>query len=69
MRSLSSENWGVKYLLCVIDIFTGYAWVKPLKNKKAKTVLHGFNEILKNFQPKPNKLWIDQGKEFYNSPI
>ena len=40
----------------MIDIFTEYAWVKSLKNKKAKTVLHGFNEILKNFQPKPNKL-------------
>ena len=34
MRSLSSLNHGVKYLLCVIDFPTKYAWVKPLKDKK-----------------------------------
>ena len=32
IRSLSSENKGVKYLLCVIDFFTKYAWVEPLKD-------------------------------------
>ena len=36
VRSLSSKNPGVKYLLCVIEIFIKYAWVKPLKDKKAK---------------------------------
>ena len=34
MESLSSENRSVKYILCVIDVFTKYAWVKPLKNKE-----------------------------------
>ena len=42
MGSLYSFNSGVKYLLCVIDVFMKYAWVKPLKDKKAKTVLHVF---------------------------
>ena len=32
--SLFSENWGVKYLLCVIDVLNKYAWVKPLTDKK-----------------------------------
>ena len=41
MGSLSSKNRGVKYSLCAINAFTKYAWVKPLNNKKAKTVLHG----------------------------
>ena len=36
MASLSSKNWGDKHLLCVIDVFTKYAWVKPLKDKKVK---------------------------------
>ena len=54
------------YLLCVIDVFTEYAWFKPLKDKKAKTVLHGFIEIVNKYKCKPNKLWIDQWKEFYN---
>ena len=34
MRSLSSKNKNVKYLLCMIDVFTKYAWLKPLKDKK-----------------------------------
>ena len=42
MGSLSSKKRSVKYLLYAIDIFTKYAWVKPLKGKKAKTGLNGF---------------------------
>ena len=64
MGSLSSENRGVKNLLYVIDIFTKYAWAKPLKNKKDKTVHHSFIEIVDKFDNKPTKLWVDQGKGF-----
>ena len=46
MGSLSSKNKNVKYLLCVIDAFTKYTWVKPLKDKKGKTVLNAFIEIV-----------------------
>ena len=42
MGSLSSKNKNVKYLLRVINVFTKYAWVKPLKDKKGKTVLNAF---------------------------
>ena len=37
MESLSTKNENVKYSLCVIDVFTIYAWVKPLKDKKCRT--------------------------------
>ena len=40
MESLSSKNKNVKYVLCVIDVFTKCTWVKPLKDKKGKTVLN-----------------------------
>ena len=50
----------------MIDVFTKYAWVKPLKYKKGKTVLDAFIEIVNESNRKPNKLWVDQGKEFYN---
>ena len=63
---MSSRNKNRKYLLCVIDVFTKYAWVKPLKGKNGKTVLNGFIEIVNEFNRKPNKLWIDQGSKFYN---
>ena len=42
MESLSSKNKNIKYLLCVIYVFTKYAWVKPLKDKKDETVLNAF---------------------------
>ena len=63
MGLLSSKNENIKYLLCVINVFTKYVWVKPLKGKKVKTVLNAFIEIV-NESPnrKPNK-WVDQGRE------
>ena len=66
MESLSFKNKNVKYLLCIIDIFTKYAWVKPVKDKKGQTVLNAFIEIVNESNGKPNKLWVDQGGEFYN---
>ena len=66
MGSLSSNNKNVKYLLCVVDVFTKYAWAKPLKDKKGKTVLNAFIKIVNESNCKPNKLWVDQGREFYN---
>ena len=42
MESLSSNNKIVKYWLCVIDVFTKYAWIKPLKDKKGKSVLNAY---------------------------
>ena len=58
MGSLSSFNRDVKYLLCLIDVLTKYAWVKTLKDKKAKTNLHGFIEIVKESKRQPNKLRV-----------
>ena len=60
MGSLSSKNKNAKYLLCVIDVFTKYAWVKPLKDIKAKTVHNAFIETVNESNGKPNKLWVDQ---------
>ena len=43
-----------------------YGWVKPLSDRKGKTVLNAFMEIVNESNRKPNKLWVDQGREFYN---
>ena len=56
MGSSSSFDRGVKYLLCVIDVFTKYAWVKSFKDKNAKTVLHGFIVIVNESKCQWNKL-------------
>ena len=66
MESLSSKSKNVKYLLCVIDVFTKYAWVKPLKDKIGQTVLNAFIKIVNESNRKTNKLWVDQGRKFYN---
>ena len=66
MGSLFSKKKNVNYLLCVTDIFTKYACVKSLKDKKGETVLNAFIETLNEYNRKPNKLWVDQRKEFYN---
>ena len=50
----------------MIDLFSKYSWVKPLKDKKGKTVLNGFIEIVNESNRKPNKLWVDQGKVLYD---
>ena len=52
--------------LSVIDVFTKYAWVKPLKDKKGETVLNSLIEISNESNCNPNKLWADQGSKFYN---
>ena len=59
MESLSSSDRFIRYLLCVIDVFTKYAWVKPLKDKKVKTALKTFIDIVNEFKPKRNKLCVD----------
>ena len=66
VESLSSKNKNVKYLLYVIDVFTKYAWIKTLKEKKGRAILNYFMEIVNEFNGKPNKLQIDQGTKSYN---
>ena len=55
-----------KYILTVLDGYTRYAWCVPLKNKTGETVANAFKEIMKKSKRKPNKLFVDEGKEFYN---
>ena len=49
-------------MLFVVDVFTKYAWIKFLKDKRAKRTLNDFIEIVNKSKRKPNKLWIDQGR-------
>ena len=66
MQSLSKYNGGIKYLLCAIDIFSKYAWVVPLKDKRGISIVNAFQKIISEGR-KPNKIWVDQGSEFYNN--
>ena len=67
MQLLSKCNKGIRFLLCVIDIFSKYTWVVPLKDKKGITIVKEFQIILKQSNRKPNKIWVDKGSEIYNA--
>ena len=67
MQLLSKYNKGIRFLLCVIDIFSKYAWVVPLKDKKGISIVKAFQIILKQSNRKPNKICVDKGSEFYNA--
>ena len=65
-QSLNKKNKGTKYLLCVIDLFSKYAFVVPLKDKKGISIVNAFNKIIKQSNRKPNKICVDQRSKFYN---
>ena len=67
MQLISKYNKGIRYLSCAIDLFSKYAFAVSLKNKKGTTIVNDFQRILDNSERKPNKTWIDQGSEFYNT--
>ena len=67
MQSLRRKNKGIKYLLCAIDLYSKYAFVIPLKDKKGISIVNAFSKIIKQSNIKPNKIWVDQGGEFYNN--
>ena len=67
MQLISKFNKGFRFLLCVIDIFSKYAWVVPLKDKKGVSIVDAFQKILDDSNRKPNKIWVDKGSEFYNN--
>ena len=61
MQSLSRKNKGIKYLLCAIDLYSKYAFIIPLKDKKGISIVNAFNKIIKQSNRKPNKVWVDHG--------
>ena len=64
MQSLSKYKKGIKYLLCAIDLFSKYAQVVPSQDKRGITIVNAFQKIISKGR-KPNKIWDDQGGEFY----
>ena len=56
MQLISNFNKGFRFLLCVIDIFSKYAWVVPLKDKKGVSIVDAFQKIFDDSNRKPNKI-------------
>ena len=68
MSPYSRSNSGYKYLLTVIDVFSKYGWIVPLKTKTGKEVAMAFPELFTD-NALPSRLWTDRGTEFYNQQV
>ena len=66
-KKYTKVNKGYRYILVVLDIFSRYAWARPLKHKTGLEVGEAFKDILKKSKRKCKKLFSDRGTEFYNA--
>ena len=64
-QSQNKYNKGIKYLLCAIDLLSKYVRDVAIKDRKGTSIVNAFKEMISKC--KPNKIWVDQGSEFYNS--
>ena len=67
MQAFSKNNNGIQYLLTVIDIFSKFVQIVPLKRKTGQVVANAFSRNLK--ERRPSKMWVDKGREFYNKDV
>lgn len=67
MSDVAEQNDGYKYSLNIVDVFSKYAWVIPLKTKSASEVVKAFRPLFREFRPL--HIWVDEGKEFYNKEM
>ena len=67
MQAFSKDNNEIKYLPTVIDIFSKFVWIVPLKRKTGQEVACAFSRIIK--ERIPSKTWVDRGREFYNKYV
>ena len=66
MQLMSKFDTGIHFLLCPVDLFSKYAWVVSLKDKKGITIVNAFQKVLDKSDCKPNKIWVVKVSEFYN---
>ena len=69
MDSYVTDNDGYKFIMCVIDVFSKFAFCVPLKNKTALSILNALKEIISKSGRTPEKIWTDQGAEFKNKDM
>ena len=69
LQKLSRVNRKFKYILVVLDVFSRFAWARPLKSKGGECVKTVLQNIIETSERKPYKVWSDNGSEFYNSKV
>ena len=69
MQLISKFNKVIRFLSFVIDIFSKYAWVFLLKDKKGTAIVNAFQKFLDESNHKPNKIWVDKASKFNNKSM
>ena len=69
IHRFSRQNTNFRFILVVLDVFSRFAWARPLKDKTAKSVANSLQDIITTSGRKPKKIWSDKGTEFYNSTV
>lgn len=69
MQTFAKVNKGYRYLLTVIDVFSKFGWIIPLKTKTGAVVTQAFRHLFKTSERVPTRLWTDKGREFYNKSM
>ena len=69
IHQYARQNKGYKFILVVLDVFSRFAWARPLKNKSGKEVANALKDIIEVDGRRPKKLWTDEGTEFYNVDV
>ena len=64
--SLAKYNKNYKFIFTIFDNHTKFAWAIPLKDKSGKSTTTAFKKLIETSKRKPEKVWSDRGKEFYN---
>ena len=67
MQSLGKYNKGIKHLLCAVDLFSKYAWVISMKDKKGVIIVDAFQKRLEKSNRKPSEISFWQREQFYNN--
>ena len=66
MQLISNYIERFRFVLCVIDVYSRYAWTVPSKDKESILIENAFQNAFDDSNRKPNKLWLDRGSEYYN---
>ena len=69
VEKYSRQNKNYKYILVVLDLFSRFAWARPLKTKTGLEVSQALKDIFTKSGRKPTRIWSDDGTEFFNAHV
>ena len=69
MHRYQAQNQGYNWIIIVLDVFSRYAFARPLKRKTGSETAAALEEIFQKSKASPTYLWCDAGSEYYNHNV